>query len=85
MTARSVDEGRIRKRIAEIDQHISVLLKERDELLFAERILERLREAEGKAAAPAPQPSIVHETAEPPDSIEEALLKLESRQFSAQR
>ena len=86
MTARSVDEGRIRKRIAEIDQHISVLLKERDELLFAERILERLRESEGKAAVAAPpQPSIVHETPEPPDSIEEALLKLESKQFSVQR
>jgi hypothetical protein len=86
MTARSVDEGRIRKRIAEIDQHISVLLKERDELLFAERILERLREAEGKAPAAASQPAIVHEAPAPePDSIEEALLKLESKQFSIQR
>jgi hypothetical protein len=85
MTSRTVDDGRIRKRIAEIDQHISVLLKERDELLFAERILERLRDpgAEPKPAA-APGEMIVEAIPES-DSIEEALLKLESRQFSAQR
>lgn len=110
MSTRSVDESRIRKRIAEIDQHISVLLKERDELLFAERVLERLRDEASEpipqprpiepvqsfVPAPAPAPSFAPTPSYTPaapvvadqpesDSIEEALLKLESQQFSMQR
>jgi hypothetical protein len=82
MNGRSEDEGRIRKRIAEIDQQVAALLTERDELLFAERILERLRHSDSRTAAPALGPAL--EDAEP-DSIEEALLKLESQQFSPRR
>ncbi len=78
MNARSVDDGRIRKRIAEIDQHISVLLKERDELLFAERVIERL----GDSSPRVPTQAKMVADQDEPDSIEEALLKLESKQFS---
>jgi hypothetical protein len=102
MNARSVDESRIRKRIADIDQHISVLLKERDELLFAERVLERLRDSVNEPVPsmqskyglepakivpepPRPEPARGYEEQSEPDSIEEALLKLESKQFSIQR
>ena len=73
------DDGRIRRRIAEIDQHITVLNKERDELIFAERVIERLsgggdaKPAKGAKAAEASEP----------DSIEEALSKLESAQFKS--
>jgi hypothetical protein len=71
------DDGRIRRRIAEIDQHITVLNKERDELIFAERVIERLSGGSAKPAkAPEPEPS-------EPDSIEEALSKLESAQFKS--
>jgi len=73
------DDGRIRRRIAEIDQHITVLNKERDELIFAERVIERLSgggEAKPTKGAKAPEPS-------EPDSIEEALSKLESAQFKS--
>ncbi len=85
MNARSADDGRIRKRIAEIDQHISVLLKERDELLFAERVLERLGDSSKGSSAPKIVPDTGKIEPEEPDSIEEALLKLESKQFSIQR
>jgi hypothetical protein len=44
MSTRQSEDGRIRRRIAEIDQHIAVLMKERDELIFAERIIERLKD-----------------------------------------
>ena len=72
-------DGRIRKRIAEIDQHIAVLMKERDELLFAERVMERLRDGgDVSTLAPTKVAPVVNE----PDSIEEALSKLESKQFS---
>jgi hypothetical protein len=75
------DDGRIRRRIAEIDQHITVLNKERDELIFAERVIERLSgggDTKPAKAAKAPEP----ESSEP-DSIEEALSKLESAQFKS--
>ena len=63
----SLDNGRIRKRIAEIDQHIAVLMKERDELIFAERVIERLRDG-GDVSTLSPTkiaPAVVE-----PDSIE---------------
>jgi hypothetical protein len=76
------DDGRIRRRIAEIDQHITVLNKERDELIFAERVIERLSggssDAKPAKGAKAPEPE-----ASEPDSIEEALSKLESAQFKS--
>jgi hypothetical protein len=75
----SLDNGRIRKRIAEIDQHIAVLMKERDELIFAERVIERLRDG-GDVSTLSPTkiaPAVVE-----PDSIEEALAKLEAKQVS---
>jgi hypothetical protein len=76
----SLDNGRIRKRIAEIDQHIAVLMKERDELIFAERVIERLRDGgDVKALSPTKIAPAVSE----PDSIEEALSKLEAKQFSS--
>ena len=84
------DGGRIRRRIAEIDQHIVVLNKEREELIFAERVLDRLsggggEDAAAPAAAPAPakKGSAAAEPAGEPDSIEEALSKLESAQFKS--
>ncbi len=67
MSAKSADDGRIRRRIAEIDQHISVLMKERDELIFAERVLDRLG---GGSVTSEPIES---------DGIEEALAKLENK------
>jgi hypothetical protein len=73
------DGGRIRRRIAEIDQHIAVLNKERDELIFAERVLDRLSGGGAPTTAPAPKTSASSE----PDSIEEALSKLESAQFKS--
>lgn len=79
------DGGRIRRRIAEIDQHIAVLNKERDELIFAERVLDRLSGNGGEGAptvAPTPK-SAKSEPAGEPDSIEEALSKLESAQFKS--
>ncbi len=80
MSTRSPEDGRIRKRIAEIDQHIAVLNKERDELIFAERVLERLRDGgDVKAASPS---RIAPETSDP-DSIEDALSKLDAKQFSS--
>jgi hypothetical protein len=79
MSTRSPEEGRIRKRIAEIDQHIAVLMKERDELIFAERVLERLRDGgDVRSTTPitvAPAPA-------EPESIEDALSKLDTKQFS---
>jgi hypothetical protein len=45
MSTRQSEDGRIRRRIAKIDQHIAVVTKERGELIFAERVLERLRKA----------------------------------------
>jgi hypothetical protein len=72
------DDGRIRRRIAEIDQHITVLNKERDELIFAERVIERLSGGDAKPAKGAKAPE-----ASEPDSIEEALSKLESAQFKS--
>jgi hypothetical protein len=76
----SLDNGRIRKRIAEIDQHIAVLMKERDELIFAERVIERLSEGGNVASL---SPTKVTPVAVEPDSIEEALSKLEAKQFSS--
>jgi hypothetical protein len=77
------DDGRIRRRIAEIDQHITVLNKERDELIFAERVIERLSGGGGDAKpAKGAKASEPVETSEP-DSIEEALSKLESAQFKS--
>lgn len=81
MSTRHSEDGRIRRRLAEIDQHIAVLMKERDELIFAERVLERLKEG-GDVTTVTPTkvaPAAVSE----PDSIEEALSKLESKQFSS--
>lgn len=79
------DGGRIRRRIAEIDQHIAVLNKERDELIFAERVLDRLSGGgEGApATAPAKKGSAASEPSGEPDSIEAALSKLESAQFKS--
>jgi len=76
MSTQTPDGGRIRKRMAEIDQHISVLMKERDELIFAERVLDRLREGGGDTKTSS-QPKAV--ASAEPDSIEEALAKLESK------
>jgi hypothetical protein len=75
------DGGRIRRRIAEIDQHIAVLNKERDELIFAERVLDRL--TTGNSAAPTTAPAPKASGTSEPDSIEEALSKLESAQFKS--
>jgi hypothetical protein len=73
-----VDDNRIRRRIAEIDQHIAVLMKERDELIFAERVLERLSEGAAKSSpAPAAAPKSAEVADE--DGIEEALAKLENK------
>jgi hypothetical protein len=74
MSGKTPDGGRIRRRIAEIDQHISVLMKERDELIFAERVLDRL----GGVTAPGDGGAIAASEDEP-DGIEEALAKLENR------
>ncbi|HTJ63366.1 MAG TPA: hypothetical protein VL899_06110 [Alphaproteobacteria bacterium] len=77
------DGGRIRRRIAEIDQHIAVLNKERDELIFAERVLDRLSGGGEGAPAPAKKGAAASEPSGEPDSIEEALSKLESAQFKS--
>ncbi len=77
MNTRIPDESRIRRRIAEIDQHISVLMKEREELVFAERVIERLRDPL-ELATPAPAAALAP-AANEPDSIEDALLMLESK------
>jgi hypothetical protein len=69
MSLKSPDDGRIRRRIAEIDQHISVLMKERDELIFAERVIDRLSGG-GSVSSSEPLES---------DGIEEALAKLENK------
>ena len=73
-----MEDNRIRRRIAEIDQHIAVLMKERDELVFAERVLDRLGEVKGGKPHPAP---VVppKSAAEDDDGIEEALAKLENK------
>jgi hypothetical protein len=80
MSTRVPEEARIRKRIAEIDQHVAVLMKERDELIFAERVLERLRDGgDVQTTSPvriAPVPS-------DSDSIEDALSKLEAKQYAS--
>ena len=81
MSTRQSEDGRIRRRLAEIDQHIAVLMKERDELVFAERVLERLKEG-GDVATLTPT-KVAPVAAAEPDSIEEALSKLESKQFSS--
>ena len=60
-------------------------MKERDELIFAERVLERLKEG-GDVATVTPTkvtPVTPAATAAEPDSIEEALSKLESKQFTS--
>jgi hypothetical protein len=80
MSTRQTEDGRIRRRIAEIDQHIAVLNKERDELVFAERIIERLRDGGDVTTLTPTKVSPV--AANEPDSIEDALSKLESKQFS---
>jgi hypothetical protein len=81
MSTRQSEDGRIRRRIAEIDQHIAVLMKERDELIFAERIIERLKDG-GDVGTLSPT-KVTPLTASEPDSIEEALSKLESKQFTS--
>jgi hypothetical protein len=81
MSTRQSEDGRIRRRIAEIDQHIAVLMKERDELIFAERVLERLKE--GGDVTTLASAKVTPVPASEPDSIEEALSKLESKQFSS--
>jgi hypothetical protein len=81
MSTRQSEDGRIRRRIAEIDQHIAVLMKERDELIFAERIIERLKDG-GDVSTLTPT-KVTPVTASEPDSIEEALSKLESKQFTS--
>jgi len=81
MSTRQSEDGRIRRRIAEIDQHIAVLHKERDELIFAERIIERLKDG-GDVSTLTPT-KVAPVTAGEPDSIEEALSKLESKQFTS--
>lgn len=89
MSTRQSEDGRIRRRLAEIDQHIAVLMKERDELIFAERVLERLKDGGDATAAapatvtPAKVTPVTPAAASEPDSIEEALSKLETKQFSA--
>ncbi len=81
MSTSQSEDGRIRRRIAEIDQHIAVLHKERDELIFAERIIERLKDG-GDISTLTPT-KVTPVTASEPDSIEEALSKLESKQFTS--
>jgi len=81
MSTRQSEDGRIRRRLAEIDQHIAVLMKERDELIFAERVLERLKEGGDVSTVTPTKVTPVTPSAEP-DSIEEALSKLESKQFT---
>jgi hypothetical protein len=81
MSTRQSEDGRIRRRIAEIDQHIAVLMKERDELIFAERIIERLKDG-GDVSTLTPT-KVTPVAASEPDSIEEALSKLESKQFTS--
>jgi hypothetical protein len=81
MSTRQSEDGRIRRRIAEIDQHIAVLMKERDELIFAERIIERLKDG-GDVSTLTPT-KVTPVTDSEPDSIEEALSKLESKQFTS--
>ena len=81
MSTRQSEDGRIRRRIAEIDQHIAVLNKERDELIFAERIIERLKD-NGDVSTLTPT-KVTPVAASEPDSIEEALSKLESKQFTS--
>jgi hypothetical protein len=81
MSTSQSEDGRIRRRIAEIDQHIAVLHKERDELIFAERIIERLKDG-GDISRLTPT-KVTPVTASEPDSIEEALSKLESKQFTS--
>jgi hypothetical protein len=82
MSTRQSEDGRIRRRLAEIDQHIAVLMKERDELIFAERVLERLKDGGDVAALTPTKVTPVTPSAEP-DSIEEALSKLETKQFTS--
>jgi hypothetical protein len=82
MSTRQSEDGRIRRRLAEIDQHIAVLMKERDELIFAERVLERLKDGGDVAALTPTKVTPVTHSAEP-DSIEEALSKLETKQFTS--
>ena len=80
MSTRNPEDGRIRKRIAEIDQHIAVLMKERDELIFAERVLERLRDGGDVKSTTAV--SVSPASSGEPESIEDALSKLDTKQFS---
>jgi hypothetical protein len=80
MSTSKSEDGRIRRRIAEIDQHIAVLMKERDELIFAERIIERLRDGGDVSTVTATKVTPV--VSSEPDSIEDALSKLESKQFA---
>jgi hypothetical protein len=83
MSTRQSEDGRIRRRIAEIDQHIAVLHKERDELIFAERIIERLRDGGDVSTVPETKvPPVTPPKSGEPDSIEDALSKLESKQFT---
>jgi hypothetical protein len=81
MSTRQSEDSRIRRRLAEIDQHVAVLMKERDELIFAERVLERLKEG-GDVSTLTPT-KVTPVAASEPDSIEEALSKLESKQFTS--
>jgi hypothetical protein len=81
MSTRQSEDSRIRRRLAEIDQHVAVLMKERDELIFAERVLERLKEG-GDVSTVTPA-KVAPVAASEPDSIEEALSKLESKQFTS--
>lgn len=83
MSTRQSEDGRIRRRIAEIDQHIAVLMKERDELIFAERVLERLKEGGDVTTVTPTKVTPMTPAAAEPDSIEEALSKLESKQFAS--
>lgn len=84
MSTRQSEDGRIRRRLAEIDQHIAVLMKERDELIFAERVLERLKEGgDVSTVTPTKVTPATPAAGSEPDSIEEALSKLESKQFTA--
>jgi len=82
MSTRQSEDGRIRRRLAEIDQHIAVLMKERDELIFAERVLERLKDG-GDVSTVTPTKVTPVTPAAEPDSIEEALSKLETKQFTS--
>jgi hypothetical protein len=84
MSTRQSEDGRIRRRLAEIDQHIAVLMKERDELIFAERVLERLKDGgDVSTVTPTKVTPVAQAAGSEPDSIEEALSKLESKQFTA--